>query len=86
MSSKKVLKLRQSILKYNTELLQLKDRLAESEEANLRYNQIVIKKAICKKELDAAKLSLVQRLLKKFSDKQRKSCSEKKLICDYFKS
>ena len=85
MSSKKVLKLRQSILKYNTELLQLKDRLAESEEANLRYNQIVIKKAICKKELDEAKLSLVQRFLKKFSDKQRKSCSEKKLICVYFK-
>ena len=83
MSSKKVLKLRQSILKYNTELTKLKDHLETSEEANLKYNQIVIKKAICKKELDEARTSLVQKFFKKFTHNTDK---DKKLICEYFKS
>lgn len=83
MSSKKVLKLRQSILKYNTELAQLKEQLDISEEANLKYNKIVIKKAICKKELDEARTSIIQRFFKKFSHNPNR---DKKLICDYFKS
>ena len=81
MSSKKVLKLRQAILKYNTELIKLKDHLETSEEANLKYNQIV--KAICKKELDEARMPLVQKFFKKFTHNTDK---DKKLICDYFKS
>lgn len=81
MSSKKALKLRQSILKYNTEMSKLKEELEYSEEANLKYNKIVIKKAICKKELDETKCSLVQKFLKKFSTNK-----DEKLICDYFKS
>lgn len=86
MSSKKVQELRQSILKYNTELLRLKDQLETSEEANLRYNKIVLKKAICKKELDEARTSLIQKFFKKFAHNPKsKNCSEK-LICDYFKS
>ena len=55
-------------------------------ETQEKYNKILGEiEEQSKKELDEAKLSLVQRFLKKFSDKQRKSCSEKKLICDYFK-
>ncbi len=83
MSSKKVLKLRQSILKYNTELSNLKSDLETSEEANIKYNKLVIKKAICKKELDSARTSLIQKFFKKFAHNPNKDA---KLICDYFKS
>lgn len=82
MSSKKVFRLRQSILKYNTELLKLKTQLLASEDANVKYNKILIKKAICKKELEDSSTPIVQKLLKKFSNNNR----DKKLICDYFKS
>lgn len=83
MSSKKVLKLRQSILKYNTEMTNLKSQLETSEEANIKYNKLVIKKAICKKELDEARTSLIQKFFKKFSHNPNK---DNRLICDYFKS
>lgn len=83
MCSKKVLKLRQSMLKYNTELLKLKDKLEVSEDANIKYNKIVIKKAICKKELDESKNSLLQKFFKKFAHTANK---DEKMICDYFKS
>lgn len=86
MSSKKVQELRQSILKYNTELLRLKDQLETSEEANLRYNKIVLKKAICKKELDEARTSLIQKFFKKFAHNPNGKNGGEKLICDYFKS
>lgn len=86
MSSKKVLELRQAILKYNTQLEQLRDQLESSQEANNRYNQIVIKKAICKKELDEARLSVIQKFFKKFSHNPKKARGEERLICDYFKS
>ena len=82
MSSQKAQKLRQSILKYNTEMSKLKDELSYSQEANLKYNKLVIKKAMCKKELDAAKRSLLQKLMDKFHVND----SKEKLICDYFKS
>ncbi len=81
MSSKKVLKLRQSILKYNTELLKLKTQLLASDDANIKYNKILIKKAICKKELEDSNTPIVQKLLKKFSNNSK----DRKLICDYFK-
>ena len=81
MSSKQAQKLRQSILKYNTEMLKLKDDIVYSEEANIRYNKLVVKKAICKKALEETKITFIERLLKKFSHNK-----EKKLICDYFKS
>ncbi len=80
MSSRKVLNLRQSILKYNTELLKLKTHLMESNEANVKYNKILIKKAVCKKELEESNTSIVHKILKKFSKNNR----DEKLICDYF--
>lgn len=80
--SKKVLKLRQSILKANTQLDHLKESglLETSEETNVKYNKILIQKAICKKELDESRHSLLHKFFKKFSHKGDK------LICDYFKS
>ena len=81
MSSKKVLELRQSILKHNTELSKLKDELETSILANERYNKILIQKAMCKKELDnALNKSFFSALFKKFANRNEK------LICDYFKS
>ena len=82
MSSRKSQKLRQSILKYNTEMSKLKDELASSQEANLKYNRLVIKKAVCKKELDTLKGSVLQKIINKFLLNKTKE----KLICDYFKS
>ncbi len=81
-SSKKQLKLRQTILKANTKLEQIKDSglLETSEEANIRYNKILVEKAICKKILDDTRCSAIQKFLKKFTHKNEK------LICDYFKS
>lgn len=80
MSSKRVLKLRQSILTCNTQLNQLKDELETSESVNIKYNKILIKKAICKKELDESRNTLLQKFFKKFAHKGEK------LISDYFKS
>ncbi len=80
MSSKKVLKLRQSMLTLNTQLSKLKDKLAVSEDDNVKYNKILIKKAILKKELDDSRNTFLQKFFKKFSHKGEK------LICDYFKS
>ena len=82
MSSKKVLKLRQSILKYNTELLKLKTHLPSNDDANVKYNKILIKKAVCRQELEDTNVSLVHKILKTFS----KTNKSEKLICDYFKS
>ena len=51
MSSQKSQKLRQSILKYNTEMSKLKDELSYSQEANEKYNKLNIsrpkEKLIC---------------------------------------
>ena len=82
MSSQKSQKLRQSILKYNTEMSKLKDELSYSQEANEKYNKLMIKKAICKKELDATKNTLLQKIINKLNISRPKE----KLICDYFKS
>lgn len=81
-SNKKVLKLRQEILKANTKLKQLQDsgQLEYSDEANRKYNKILIQKAIDKKNLDESKHSFLHNFFKKFSHKSEK------LICDYFKS
>lgn len=81
MSSKKAQQIRQTILKYNTELSKLKTELEKSESANEKYNKILIRKAICKKQLDDCKISLLQKFLNKFSRP-----AKEKLICDYFKS
>ncbi len=83
--SKKVLKLRQSILKANTQLNSIKNsgHLETSEEANAKYNKILVQKAICKKELEQERCSIIQKFFNKFTHNPNK---EKKLICDYFKS
>ena len=80
MSNTKVSKLRQSILKFNTELSRLKNELETSEFANEQFNKILIQKAICKKSLDDLREGFVQKIFKKFTHKNEK------LICDYFKS
>lgn len=80
MSNNKASKLRQSILTLNTQLLKLRPKLEESEEANLQYNKIVLKKAIIKKELDRINQPILGRIFKVFKPKNEK------LICDYFKS
>lgn len=82
MSTKKAQKLRQTILKYNTEMSKLKDELSYSQDANIKYNKLVIKKALCKKELDSIKCSLLQKIMNKLHLNNTKE----KLICDYFKS
>ena len=81
--SKKVLKLRQTILKANTQLDQIKESglLETSEEANIRYNRILIEKAICKKELNESNYTLFEMIMKRFAPKM---AHQEKLICDYF--
>ena len=81
-SNKKVLKLRQEILKANTQLKQLQDsgQLEYSDDANKKYNKILIQKAIDKKKLNETKHSFLHNFFKKFSHKGER------LICDYFKS
>lgn len=83
-NSKKVLKLRQSILKANTQLEQLRKSgmLDSSVEANVRYNKILIDKAICKSELDKS----AQPLISKIFGRLFQPTKSEKLICDYFKS
>ena len=66
MSSKKAQQIRQTILKYNTELSHLKCELENSESANQKYNQLLIKKAVCQQELNNSKVSLVQKFMNKF--------------------
>lgn len=80
MSKNKDSKLRQSILKFNTELVKLRSELETSEFANEKFNKLLIQKAICKKALSDVKESFLQKFLKKIS------CKNEKLICDYFKS
>ena len=82
--NKKVLKLRQSILKANTQLDQIKESgmLETSEEANVRYNRILIEKAICRKELNESNYTLFEKIMKKFTAKMG---HQEQLICDYFK-
>ncbi len=82
MSSHKAQKLRQAILKYNTEMSKLKDELVYSAEANLKYNKLVIQKAICKNELAKLKCTFWHKIMKKLHMNNTKD----KLICDYFKS
>ncbi len=83
--SKKVLKLRQSILKANTQINSIKvsGSLETSEEANIKYNRLLIEKAVCKKELENEKCSILRKFFNKFAHNPNKG---KKLICDYFKS
>ena len=85
-NTKKVLKLRQEILKANTQLEQIKKSgiLEDSTEANTRYNQILIQKAIYKKELSTNHTPLVQSLFGKLFNSLNKK--QERLICDYFKS
>lgn len=83
-NSKKVLKLRQDVLKANTQLEQIKNSgiLESSIEANTRYNQILIQKAILKKEIDITQSSF----MKKFFNRLFNHSKNERLICDYFKS
>lgn len=83
-NSKKVLKLRQDVLKANTQLEQIKNSgiLESSIEANTRYNQILIQKAILKKEIDITQSSF----MKKFFNRLFNHSKHERLICDYFKS
>ena len=84
-NTKKVLKLRQEILKANTQLEQIKKSgmLEDSIETNTRYNQILIQKAICKKELNTNNKSFAQNLFGKLFNNLNKK--QERLICDYFK-
>ena len=80
MNSKRVLKIKQSILKLNTQISGFKDKLDDSEINNVKFNRLLISKAILKKELDDCSSSFIQKFFKKFTPKTEK------LICDYFKS
>lgn len=72
--------LRQTILKLNTELSKLRKDLETSEFANEKFNKILIQRAICKKNLNDTKETILHKLFKKFIHR------EERLICDYFKS
>ncbi len=80
MTNKRVSQIRQSILKYNTELLRLQPKLDSSEYVNVKYNKILLQKAILKKELDDIQKPLIKKIAHIF-----KSEKEKK-ISDYFAS
>ncbi len=80
MSNKRVSQIRQSILKYNTELMRLQPKLDSSEYVNEKYNKILLQKAILKKELDDLQKPLFKKIVHIF-----KSEKEKK-ISDYFAS
>ena len=80
MSKKQASKIRQSILKYNTELLRLQPKLADCEEANIKYNKILIQKAMLKQELDEVKKPIFKKVISLFKNKKEK------MISDYFAS
>lgn len=80
MTTKRVSQIRQSILKYNTELLRLQPKLDSSESVNVKYNKILLQKAILKRELDDLQRPLLKKIVHMFkSDKEKK-------ISDYFAS
>ena len=58
--------------------------LEGSTEANTRYNQILIQKAIYKKELKTNHKPFVQNIFTKLFNGLNKK--QERLICDYFKS
>lgn len=80
MSNKRVSQIRQSMLKLNTELLRLQPKLESNEELNIKYNKILLQKAILKKELDEIQRPFLKKVLKMFKSKKEKS------ISDYFAS
>jgi hypothetical protein len=67
-------------LKCNTELLRLQPKLDFSDEVNLKYNKILIQKAILKKELDEAQRPVLKKIAIIFKD------NREKIISDYFAS
>ncbi len=80
MSKKQASKIRQSILKYNTELLRLQPKLDSSEEVNVKYNKILIQKAMLKQELDEIQKPILKKVIDMFKNKKEK------MISDYFAS
>ncbi len=80
MSNKRVIEIRQAILKLNTELLTLQPKLEVSEAVNVKYNKLLIKKAALKKELDDLNKPILKSIISIFKNKKEKK------ISDYFAS
>lgn len=82
--TKKPQELRRIILKTVTQIEQIKRSglLEYSDSANVRYNKLLIEKAMYEEELRISKMPLIQKLWNKFAGTQNKG---EKLICDYFK-
>lgn len=80
MSSKRVIEIRQTMLKLNTELLRLQPKLETSKSVNIKYNKILIKKAELKKELDDLQKPLLKTIFDFVKSKKEKA------ISDYFAS
>ncbi len=78
MSNKRTQKLRQAILECNIKLLKLGCELESSKESNIKYNKILIKKAVYKKELSENSCSILTKFIKGIK------CKTSKRICDYF--
>jgi hypothetical protein len=80
MVNKRVSQIRQLILKCNTELLRIQPKLDFSEDVNLKYNKVLIQKAILKKELDEIQRPVLKKIATIFKD------NREKIISDYFAS
>lgn len=80
MSNKRVIEIRQSILKLNTELLTLQPKLEVSEAVNVKYNKLLIKKAALRQELEELNRPILKSIINIFINKKEKK------ISDYFAS
>lgn len=80
MSNKRVIEIRQSILKLNTELLTLHPKLEVSEAVNVKYNKLLIKKAALRQELEELNRPILKSIINIFKNKKEKK------ISDYFAS
>lgn len=80
MSNKRVIEIRQSILKLNTELLTLQPKLEVSEAVNVKYNKLLIKKAALRQELEELNTPILKSIINIFKNKKEKK------ISDYFAS
>lgn len=80
MSNKRVIEIRQSILKLNTELMALQPKLEVSEAVNVKYNKLLIKKAALRQELEELNRPILKSIINIFKNKKEKK------ISDYFAS
>ena len=84
-SKKKILQLRQAILKANTQLDIIKNsgKLDYCDEANTKFNKILLQKAVLKRELDNMNQPIMQKVINWFYNSSNQQ--KEKLICSYFK-